>query len=336
MVFIAAGMGGGTGTGAAPLIAEVAKDCGALTVAVVTTPFSFESKRRRQRAERGIESLEERVDTLITIPNERLLSMLNTTENPTWEEALLLADTVLQQGIQAIAEVVTVPGEINLDFADVKNVLEGAGPAWMALGSGKGENRALQAVEVGLKSPLLDVSLEGAKRILMVVRGGPSMTLKEVGQAASSIEEIVDDDANVFFGTVKDPNMDDELRITLIATGFPFKDASRHQEKHLQSGALGRAILPSTSEEQVDSRSGPDQRIGPPSDEVNQGNGHISHENEVRIVSQQDDNGRGDSQAPGSQEQPQRTTKYSDLEVYEGSAKLPNWVYKRFPETGGK
>ena len=241
MVFIAAGMGGGTGTGAAPVVAEVAKDSGALTVAVVTKPFSFESRRRRQQAERGIESLREKVDTLITIPNDRLLSMYNIKENPTWEEALELADTVLQQGIQAIAEVVTVPGDINLDFADVRSVMEGAGPAWMALGTGCGEDRAVQAAEMALKSPLLDVSLEKADRILLVVTGGPTMSLKEVEQAASVIEDIADDDANVFFGTVKDMNMDDELRITLVATGFPIQEASLDRGEGLTTNALASA-----------------------------------------------------------------------------------------------
>ena len=191
MVFLAVGMGGGTGTGAAPVIAQVAKESGALTVAVVSRPFSFEASTRRKNADDGIGKLKDYVDTLITIPNDRLLELNHDNESTfTWEEALKMADSVLHQGIQAIAEVVTVPGEINVDFADVKTILNNAGPAWLAIGRGKGENRAIDAARQATKSPLLDIAMEGAKRILFVITGGSTLTLKEVQEAARVIEAV--------------------------------------------------------------------------------------------------------------------------------------------------
>ena len=248
MVFIAAGMGGGTGTGAAPVIAEVAKESGALTVAVVTRPFSFE--RRQQKAEQGIEALKQKVDTLVAISNDRLLSLFANGHTTTWEEAQRLADTVLQRGIQGIAEVVTVPGDINVDFADVKTVMMGAGAAWMGLGKGTGENRAAKAAKMAIESPLLDVSLDGAKRMLFVVTGGSSMTIKDVDEAASVIEGIADEDASVFFGTVKDANMDDEIQVTLIATGFPQQKASPDEQEEGLYRFWETAALPAEPEEQ--------------------------------------------------------------------------------------
>lgn len=223
MIFLAAGMGGGTGTGAIPIIAQIAKESGALTIAVVNKPFSFEVATRRKNAEEGLSRLKDHVDTLITIPNDRLLDLENNPEDQTvsWDDALRLADSVLQQGIQAVAEVVTIPGEINVDFADVRAIMLNAGPAWLAIGSGRGENRALDAARQATKSPLLDIAIEGAKRILFVMTGGPSLTLKEVQQAADVIHELADPEANVIFGTVKDPKMDDEVKITLVAASFP-------------------------------------------------------------------------------------------------------------------
>ena len=223
MVFLASGMGGGTGTGAIPVIAQIAKESGALTIAVVSKPFSFEVATRRKNAEEGLAKLKDHVDTLITIPNDRLLDLDNQHDEGvvSWDDALRLADSVLQQGIRAVAEVVTVPGEINVDFADVRTIMLNAGPAWLAIGSGKGENRALDAAKMATKSPLLDIAIEGAKRILFVMTGGPSLTLKEVQQAADVIHELADPEANVIFGTVKDPKMDDEVKITLVAASFP-------------------------------------------------------------------------------------------------------------------
>ena len=222
MVFLAVGMGGGTGTGAAPVIAQIAKESGALTVAVVSRPFSFEASTRRKNADDGISKLKDYVDTLITIPNDRLLELNRDNESTfTWEEALKMADSVLHQGIQAIAEVVTVPGEINVDFADVKTILNNAGPAWLAIGRGKGENRAIEAARQATKSPLLDIAMEGAKRILFVITGGSTLTLQEVQEAAKVIEEMSDPDANIIFGTSRDPRLEDEVKITMVAAAFP-------------------------------------------------------------------------------------------------------------------
>lgn len=222
MVFLAVGMGGGTGTGAAPVIAQIAKESGALTVAVVSRPFSFEASTRRKNADDGISKLKDYVDTLITIPNDRLLELNRNNESTfTWEEALKMADSVLHQGIQAIAEVVTVPGEINVDFADVKTILNNAGPAWLAIGRGKGENRAIEAARQATKSPLLDIAMEGAKRILFVITGGSTLTLQEVQEAARVIEEMSDPDANIIFGTSRDPRLEDEVKITMVAAAFP-------------------------------------------------------------------------------------------------------------------
>jgi len=215
-------MGGGTGTGAAPVIAQIAKESGALTVAVVSRPFAFEASMRRKNADDGIGKLRDYVDTLITIPNDRLLELNRDNESTfTWEEALKMADSVLHQGIQAIAEVVTVPGEINVDFADVKTILNNAGPAWLAIGRGKGENRAIEAARQATKSPLLDIAMEGAKRILFVITGGSTLTLQEVQEAARVIEEMSDPEANIIFGTSRDPRLEDEVKITMVAAAFP-------------------------------------------------------------------------------------------------------------------
>ncbi len=218
MVFITGGMGGGTGTGAAPVIAEIAKQSGALTIAIVTKPFSFEGTRRCQVAEEGIINLLGKVDTLIIIPNDRLLTLCDNQTNI--DNAFRLADDVLKHGVQAISEVITVPGVINLDFADVKAVMKDAGPAWMSIGVGTGKNRAVDAAKDALASPLLDVSLEGSKGVLFNVVGSSSLTLFEVNEAAEVIKDAVDPDANIIFGVARDPEMDRDLRLTLIATGF--------------------------------------------------------------------------------------------------------------------
>ena len=236
MVFLAVGMGGGTGTGAAPVIAQLAKESGALTIAVVSRPFSFEAAARRKNAEEGINRLKDHVDTLITIPNDRLLELNHQRDQAfTWEDALKMADSVLHQGIQAIAEVVTVPGEINVDFADVKTILAGAGPAWMAIGKGKGENRAADAAKMATRSPLLDIAMDGARRILFVITGGSSLTLQEVQDAARVIEEVADPDANIIFGTSRDPRLDDEVKMTMVAAAFPLiSDNQQLREAELQ------------------------------------------------------------------------------------------------------
>ncbi|HEX74812.1 MAG TPA: cell division protein FtsZ [Dehalococcoidia bacterium] len=221
MVFITCGMGGGTGTGAAPVIAETAKQSGALTIAVVTKPFTFEGVRRCQVSDEGITRLLGKIDTLIIIPNDRLLDLCD--QKTPVDNAFKLADDVLRHGVQAIAEVITVPGMINLDFADVKTVMKDAGPAWMSIGTGSGKDRAVNAAKEALASPLLDVSIDGSKGVLFNVIGGSSLTLFEVNEAAEVIKQAVDPDANIIFGVAHDPTMDNEIKITLIATGFTSK-----------------------------------------------------------------------------------------------------------------
>jgi cell division protein FtsZ len=230
MVFLAVGMGGGTGTGAVPVVAQLAKEAGALTVAVVSRPFGFEASTRRKNADEGIARLKDHVDTLIVIPNDCLLQMgRNKEQTFTWEDALKTADSVLHQGIQSMADVVTTPGEINVDFADVKTILTNAGQAWLAIGRARGENRAKEAAKQATKSPLLDIEIAGAKRILFVITSGPNMSLKEVQEASSVIHELADPDANVIFGTSKDQKMDDEMKVTIVAATFPVPQDSMEQ-----------------------------------------------------------------------------------------------------------
>ena len=232
MVFVAVGMGGGTGTGAAPVVCQVAKESGALTVAVVSRPFSFEAAARRKNADEGIERLQEHADTVIVIPNDRLLELNHEKDSTfTWEDALKMADSVLHQGVQAIAEVVTVPGEINVDFADVKTILSNAGPAWLAIGRGKGERRAIDAAKMATRSPLLDIAMEGAKRILFVITGGNNLSLQEVQDAAAVLEEMSDPDANIIFGTSRDPRLEDEVKMTMVAAAFPVMAESQRQRE---------------------------------------------------------------------------------------------------------
>ena len=249
MVFLAVGMGGGTGTGASPVIAQIAKESGALTVAVVSRPFSFEANQRKKNAEEGIARLKDQVDTLIVIDNDRLLQLNAQGEQTyTWEDALKMADSVLQQGIQAIAEVVTVPGEINVDFADVRTILNNAGPAWLAIGRGKGENRAVDAARQATKSPLLDISMDGARRILFVISGGPSLTLQEVQDAARVIQDMSDPDANIIFGTCRDAKLDDEIKITMVAASFPVM-AENQQLREDELERLLQDVIPQSEEE---------------------------------------------------------------------------------------
>jgi cell division protein FtsZ len=227
MVFVTAGMGGGTGTGAAPIVASAAKEAGALTIGVVTKPFLFEGTQRAQVAEKGIDELKQQVDTLIAIPNDRLLQL--TDKRMALNDSFKMADDILRQGIQGISELITVPGLINLDFADVRTVMSQSGAALMAVGIGQGEDRAKVAAEQAISSRLLDVTIDGARGILFNVTGGPDMSLYEVNLAASIIRETAHPDANMIFGAVVDENMGDELRITVIATGFDSARPSRRQ-----------------------------------------------------------------------------------------------------------
>ena len=225
MVFITAGMGGGTGSGAAPVIAEVARDVGALTIGVVTKPFAFEGAKRRLNAEKGAEALRDKVDTLITIPNDRLKDVVQ--KNTSIIDAFRVVDDVLRQGVQGISDLITVPGLINLDFADVRAVMKNAGSALMGIGRASGEMRAVEAARQAIASPLLEVSITGAQGVLFNVTGGASLGLFEVNEAAEIIRETTDSEANIIFGTVIDERMGDDVMITVIATGF---DTARKRE----------------------------------------------------------------------------------------------------------
>ena len=248
MVFVTAGMGGGTGTGAISVVAEIAKQSGALTIAVVTKPFAFEGVHRMQTADEGIEGLIDKVDTLIIIPNDRLLTLCD--HKTGVDSAFKLADDVLRHGVQAIAEVITTPGMINLDFADVKAIMKDAGPAWMSIGKGTGQNRAIDAAKEALASPLLEVSIQGSKGVLFNVVGGSTLTLFEVNQAADVIKGAVDPDANIIFGVANDPGMDQEVRITLIATGFQSKMGMGKDNK--EDEELTKILKNMKTEEELD------------------------------------------------------------------------------------
>ncbi len=226
MVFVTAGLGGGTGTGAAAIVAQIAKEVGALTIGVVTRPFTFEGARRTKSAEGGITRLKEHADTLIVIPNDRLLQIVD--KRASLQDAFRIADDVLHQGIQGISELITVPGMINLDFADVRAIMSEGGAALMAVGRAAGEDRARIAAEAAISSQLLDITIDGARGILFNVTGGPDLTLFEVNQAAAIIKETAHPDVNLIFGAVIDENMGDEVRITVIATGFDRAGVRQH------------------------------------------------------------------------------------------------------------
>ena len=222
MVFVTAGMGGGTGTGAAPIVAGLAKEMGILTIGVVTKPFTFEGKKRLAQAERGIESLKSKVDTLIVIPNDKLLQIID--RKTSMAEAFLMADDVLRQGVQGISDLITVTGTVNLDFADVKTIMLNTGMAHMGTGRASGENKAEDAAKEAIQSPLLETSIEGARGVIINITGGEDLGLHEVNTAAELIQRSVDPEANIIFGTVIDPEMNDEIKITVIATGFDQQD----------------------------------------------------------------------------------------------------------------
>lgn len=218
MVFITCGLGGGTGTGASPVVAQVAKEIGALVVAVVTKPFAFEGAQRRDIAERGYKELEPRVDTIITIPNDKILQIID--KKTSLLDAFKTVDDVLRQGIQGISEAITIPGIINVDFADVKAIMNNSGSALMGIGEATGENRAVSAAKKAISSPLLDISIDGARGVMFILTGGPNLTMNEVNDVGSIIAESVDTNAKIIFGTVIDENMKDKVRVTVVATGF--------------------------------------------------------------------------------------------------------------------
>lgn len=218
MVFITCGLGGGTGTGAAPVVAELAKDIGALTIAVVSKPFTFEGAQRKSVSEKGWDSLASKVDAIITVPNDKILQISD--KKTTIREAFEMADEVLQQGVRGISELITVPGEPNLDFNDVRAIMKGAGTALMGIGLGSGENRAVEAAKMAIASPLLDISIEGARGVLFTITGSSNLGILEINEAAKVITSSTDPDARVIFGAAIDDSMDDDVRITVIATGF--------------------------------------------------------------------------------------------------------------------
>ena len=243
MVFVTAGLGGGTGTGAAPIVAQIAKEVGALTIGVVTRPFTFEGAKRMVSAEAGMDALKEHADTLIVIPNDRLLQIVD--KKASLQDSFKMADDVLRQGIQGISELITVPGLINLDFADVKTIMSEGGAALMAVGKASGEDRARIAAEQAISSQLLDITIDGARGVLFNVTGGPNMTLYEVNQAAALIRETSHPDVNMIFGAVIDPNMGDEIRITVIATGFERAGIPRRMIERPVVSPLGRSGIAS-------------------------------------------------------------------------------------------
>lgn len=254
MVFITCGEGGGTGTGASPIVAEIARELGALTVAVVTKPFLFEGTRRMVTAEEGISNLKDKVDTLIVIPNQRLLEVVD--KKMTLLDAFKVADSVLSQGVAGIAELITVPGLINVDFADVKAIMSNAGSALMGIGTGVGDDRAATAARTAISSPLLELSIDGAKGVLLNITGGSDLSMSEVDEAARMIAESVDPDANIIFGAVIDENMVDQVKITVIATGFDETKrklqefvSSPKEEKKDESETEGRDKAKETSME---------------------------------------------------------------------------------------
>jgi cell division protein FtsZ len=239
MVFIAAGMGGGTGTGAAPIIAQISKETGALTVGVVTKPFTFEGRQRAKNADEGIAQLKDRVDTLITIPNDRLLQVID--RKTTLEQAFMEVDDVLRQGIQGISELITEPGLVNLDFADVKSIMSDSGGALMAIGHGSGDTRAQDAARMAISSPLLDINMDGARGVLLNITGGMNLALTEINEAAEVVAQAADPEANIIFGAVIDPRLENEIKITVIATGF---DVRPPRQGAMSSGFRSRLSRP--------------------------------------------------------------------------------------------
>ncbi len=278
MVFIACGMGGGTGTGASPVIAQIAKELGALTIGVVTRPFTFEGSRRQQTAEAGIEALKSQVDTLIVIPNDRLAQIAD--KRATLQQAFSLADDVLRQGIQGISELITVPALINLDFADVRTIMSEGGAALMAVGRATGDDRARKAAEAAISSSLLDVTIDGARGILFNITGGSDMTLFEINEAAAIIKESAHPDVNLIFGAQVDESMGDEVRITVIATGFeqsrvarridqqatmrPQMQPARPQVQQPQPPVQHQAAAPAPAPQPVQHQQPPAPQVQPP------------------------------------------------------------------------
>jgi cell division protein FtsZ len=240
MVFIAAGAGGGTGTGAAPIVAHISRELGAVTVGIVTRPFQFEGSRRREQADAGIEALRDEVDTLIVVPNNRLLSVLD--RNTSMVDAFQVADDVLRQGVQGISDLVTLPGLINLDFADVRTIMSDAGNALLGIGMGTGERRAIDAAEHAVASPLLETSMEGARSILLSITGGTNLSLWEVNEAAKAVSEAAHPDANIIFGAMLDDKLEDQVWVTVVATGYGEPRPRRREAEQPGAGEANREM----------------------------------------------------------------------------------------------
>ena len=261
MVFVTCGMGGGTGTGASPFVAEIAKEMGALTVGVVTKPFAFEGQRRKKVAELGIQELKDKVDTLITIPNDRLLQVID--KKTSLFDAFGVVDDVLRQGVQGISDLITLPGIINLDFADVKAVMQDAGSALMGIGRASGDNRAIEAARSAIESPLLELTIDGAKGILFSIAGGTDLGMYEIDEAAKAITEAADPDANIIFGTIIDEAMQGEVKITVVATGFE-QEMNRQQNRRFpfsaNSTSMGLPVQPQLQQRFMNQQPEPQQQ----------------------------------------------------------------------------
>ncbi|UEX89399.1 cell division protein FtsZ [Staphylococcus ratti] len=279
MVFVTAGMGGGTGTGAAPVVAKIAKEMGALTVGVVTRPFSFEGRKRQTQAAAGVESMKAAVDTLIVIPNDRLLDIVD--KSTSMMEAFKEADNVLRQGVQGISDLIAVSGEVNLDFADVKTIMSNQGSALMGIGVSSGENRAVEAAKKAISSPLLETSIVGAQGVLMNITGGESLSLFEAQEAADIVQDAADEDVNMIFGTVINPELQDEIVVTVIATGFEDKPSSQARKQPATSGFGSSAQNTTTRESGFNGNHSPSTSSLQDDREVDNGRGHSTNDDDI-------------------------------------------------------
>ena len=312
MVFITAGMGGGTGTGAAPVIAEIAAEMGALTVAVVTKPFPFEGPRRMRLAEEGVENLKSKVDTIIIVPNEKLLSVGD--RRMTLVEAFKVADDVLRQGVQGISDIITIPGMINVDFADVRTIMTKAGPALMGIGYGSGDHRAVEAAQNAVSSQLLETSINGATRVLVNVTSGNDLTLQEFNEAANQIQELCDQtDANIIFGWVADPSLEGEVRVTVLATGFNGVSAAQIQ-RAAESKPQTQSQSQPPSQSAPNTQAYPSTRPYQPGDSIN--NGHGASTTPTNPPTNNPAAPRGtEGSTPSSQPTPERKPASEDIDI---------------------
>ncbi|KRG09920.1 cell division protein FtsZ [Staphylococcus sp. NAM3COL9] len=279
MVFVTAGMGGGTGTGAAPVVAKIAKEMGALTVGVVTRPFGFEGRKRQTQAAAGVEAMKAAVDTLIVIPNDRLLDIVD--KSTPMMEAFKEADNVLRQGVQGISDLIAVSGEVNLDFADVKTIMSNQGSALMGIGVSSGENRAVEAAKKAISSPLLETSIVGAQGVLMNITGGESLSLFEAQESADIVQDAADEDVNMIFGTVINPELQDEIVVTVIATGFEDKPSSQARKASNTGFGTSATSSNSTKEDSFASNAANTANTSQPSESASEGRSHTTNEDDI-------------------------------------------------------